>query len=181
MACVSSPVTGVMLLCTVDWEEKFLIPGNMNRIFVCPLCPLKLPSPSRRRRKLFYKYNFKKNSHPRICLLIGEREGKGEREWGGREREKHWLVSSQTHPDWGSSWSPRYGLTGNPNHNLLVYRSTLPGRRSNQLNHPAWAINTTLKRVHYVFNKWLTFQFPFLWTTLTGYSFQGSLNKALHL
>ena len=91
MACVSSPVTGVMLLCTVDWEEKFLIPGNMNRIFVCPLCPLKLPSPSRRRRKLFYKYNLKKKFSPEDMFIdLRERGEGGERV--GREREGETLI-----------------------------------------------------------------------------------------
>lgn len=41
MACVSSPVTAVMLLCIIQREEKFLISGNTDRIFIS------LASPSR--------------------------------------------------------------------------------------------------------------------------------------
>ena len=51
--------------------------------------------------------------HPRICLLISDREegGGGETEKerrGESEREKHQYTASCTCPDWGSNPQPRY-------------------------------------------------------------------------
>ena len=71
------------------------------------------------------------NLHLRICLLILEREEERE-----REREREIYVKEKHRGDWGSS-----GLTGDPNHNLLVV-----GQHSNQLSHPARALSVIFCR-----------------------------------
>ena len=46
------------------------------------------------------------NPHPRICLLILEKRGRGRRKKGRGEREKYQLVASCMHPDWESHPQP---------------------------------------------------------------------------
>ena len=66
------------------------------------------------------------NLHQRICLLIWERERE-------IEREKHQMVASHMHPDWGSNPQPRYV----PWPGMKPASCWCMGWCSNQLSHPA--------------------------------------------
>ena len=82
------------------------------------------------------------NAHPRICLLILEREEKEERD---RERKKHWCeretsVASCMHPDWRLNLQPRHVSWPG------IYLTTFwcMGQHSNQLSHPTRATQQIL-------------------------------------
>ena len=55
-----------------------------------------------------FSFSFFFNPHPKICLLIWQRETEWEREKNINVREKHWSAASHMGPDRGSNPQPRY-------------------------------------------------------------------------